>query len=345
MFSRNVIDAQGSNNRIIFVSLIPALTSLMLIGFCTHFADAASVKAGYKYQEIKAITKKLKQRSDAEDLEKLVEKSKEFIASHPKHKRVDEIYHLLGNALVQLARVEDGIKVFEELIDDYPSARYVERCLLALGLAYDKLGKHGTADTVYEKLVNHPKYGSRSQAKFAKLLLEQDKTARNGELPKPLGTRMNPRDWIGHPALDFEVTDLEGETLSLERYRGQVVLLDFWATWCGPCIAEIPNVKKTYETYKDQKFQIIGISLDRSMEPLKAYIEKEELGWVHYWDITNKVSSIYSVQAIPSTFLIDGEGVIRKTDLRGAELQKAVAELVKENLAKSTNTGSQSERH
>ena len=345
MFSQNAIGAQENKNGIIFVSVMLALTSLVLIGFCTHFADAASVKAGYKYQEIKAIAKKLKQRSASEDLEKLVEKSSAFIASHPKHKRVDEVYHLLGNALVQLDRVEDGIKVFEELIDDYPYARYVELCLLELGLAYDKLGEHDTADAAYEKLVNHPKYGSRSQAKFANQLLEQDKTTRKGELPKPSRARMNPRDWIGHPALDFEATDLEGKALSLERYRGQVVLLDFWATWCGPCITEMPNVKKTYETYKDQKFQIIGISLDRSMEPLKAYIEKEGLGWVHYWDTTNKVSSRYRVQAIPSTFLIDGEGVIRKTNLRGAALKKAVAELVKENLAKSaekpTHTDSQ----
>lgn len=349
MFSRNAIDAAKNKNRVIWGSVIFALTSLVLIGLCTHFADAASVKAGYKYQEIKAIAKKLKQRSDAEDLAVLVEKSRAFIASHPKHKRVDEVYYLLGDALVQLERVEDGIEVFEELIKDYRHARYVERCLLDLGLAYDKLSKHDLADAAYKKLVNHPKYGSRSLAKFAKQLLEQDKTTRKGELPKPPGAGMNPGDWIGHPVLDFQVTDLKGKTLSLETYRGQVVLLDFWATWCPPCIAEIPNVRRTYETYKDQKFQIIGISLDRSMEPLKAYIEKEELEWLHYWDNNGRIRNMYKVSGIPSTFLIDGEGVIRKTNLRGTALKTAVAALVKENLRKSaekpTNTGSQSERY
>jgi peroxiredoxin len=306
----------------------------VLIGFCSDSAGAASVKAGYKYQEIKAIAKNLKRRSEPEDLEKLVEKSKAFIVAHPKHKRVDEVYYLLGNALVQLDRVEEGIKVFEEFVKNYPSARYVERGLLELGLAYDKLSKHDAANTAYEKLVNHPKYGSRSQAKLAKQLLEQDKTTRNGELPKPPRTRMNPREWVGHPALDFQVTDLKGKELSLKQYRGQVVLLDFWATWCPPCIGEMPNVKRTYEKYKDQKFQIIGISLDRSIEPLEAYIEKKELGWIHYWDKSRKVSSMYKVRGIPSTFLIDGEGVIRKVNLRGSALKKAVAKLVQENLAK-----------
>ena len=345
MFSRKEIDAQQKENWNFSVHFISILTSLVLIAYCTNYADAAPVKVGYKYQEIKAIAKKLKHRSASEDLEQLVEKSRTFIAAHPKYKRVDEVYYLLGSALVQLEQVEEGIKVFEELIKDYPSARYVERCLLDLGLAYDKLSKHDAADAAYEKLVNHPKYGSRSQAKFAKLLLEQVRSERKGELPKPPGARMNPRDWIGHPALDFQVTDLKGEELSLKNFRGQVVLLDFWATWCGPCIAEMPKVKQTYEKYKDQKFQIIGISLDRSMEPLETYIEKKNLGWIHYWDKSRQVSNMYQVRGIPATFLIDGEGVIRKTNLRGSALKKAVAELVKENLAKlaviKESTGSQ----
>ena len=317
------------------------LISLLLTGFYANFADANPIKTAYKYQEIKAIAKALKKQHTPEDLEKLVEKSNEFIAFHPEYKRVDEVYYLLGNALVQLERVEEGIQAFEELVKKQPDARYVRDSLLELGLAYDKLGKHDKADIAYKALINHPKYGSGSHATRAKKILEQEKTKRKGELPEApgaqLASRLNPSRWIGKPATDFQVTSLDGEALSLEKYRGQVVLLDFWATWCGPCIAEMPNVKRTYEKYKDQKFQIIGISLDRSREPFEAYIEKEELAWLHYWDNTQKVSRLYEVQAIPSTFLIDGEGVIRKTNLRGHALEHAVAELVQENLAKPTD--------
>ena len=342
MFTENKIDSQQRGDRGFRSVLVGALASFVLIGFCINFVGAYSVKPADEYKEIKAITKSLRKQSTSEDLEKLVEKSKNFVAAHPEYKRVDEVYYLLGNALVQLDRVEDGIQVFEALIKDRPDARYVERCLLELGLAYDKLQRHDAADGAYQKLINHPKYGSRSQAKLAKKMLEQERTERKGELPKPAGAQpapgMNPREWIGKPALDFHVTDLNGEALSLEQYRGQVVLLDFWATWCPPCIAEIPNVKKTYEKYKDQKFQIVGISLDRSKEPLEAYIEKESLTWLHYWDNIGKVSDLYKVEAIPSTFLIDGEGVIRKTNLRGHRLETAVAELVKENLAQPADT-------
>ena len=342
MFTRNKINSQQKGNRGFRNVGIGALTSFVLIGLCVNLAGAYSVKPADEYKEIKAITKSLRKQRKSEDLEKLVEKSRNFVAAHPEYKRVDEVYYLLGNALVQLDRVEDGIQVFEGLIKDRPDARYVERCLLELGLAYDKLDKHDKADGAYQKLVNHPKYGSRSQAKLARKILEQERTERKGELPKPPGAQpapgMNPRDWIGKPALDFHVTDLNGEALSLEQYRGQVVLLDFWATWCPPCIAEIPNVKKTYEKYKDQKFQIVGISLDRSREPLEAYIEKENLTWLHYWDNIGKVSNLYKVQAIPSTFLIDGEGIIRKTNLRGYRLETAVAELVEKNLARPADT-------
>ena len=341
MFPRNDIGSQQRGNRGFRSVLIGVFINLVLMGFCANFAGADSVKPADKYQDIKAIYKSLRKDSTSENLEKLVEKSRDFVASHPEYRRIDEVYYLLGNALVQLERVEEGIQVFEELINDRPDARYVQGSLLELGLVYDKLGEHDKADLAYQKLINHPKYGERSQAKLAKKILEQDKTERNGELSKPPGANpvpgMNPSQWLGKPVLDFQVTDLKGDELSLEKYRGQVVLLDFWATWCPPCIAEIPNVKKTYEKYKDQNFQIIGISLDRSKKPLETYIEKEGLTWLQYWDNTRKVSNLYKVQAIPSTFLIDGEGVIRKTNLRGYALETAVAELVKENLARSTD--------
>ena len=332
---------QNQANRGFSRFLIFVFATILLIGFYANFTEANPIKIAYKYQEIKAIAKGLKKQHKSEDLEKLVEKSSDFIASHPEYKRADEVYYYLGNGLVQLERVEEGIQVFEELVEKQPDARYVRDCLLELGLAYDKLGQHDEADIAYKKLINHPKYGSGSHATRAKKILEEEKADRKGELPKAPGaqpaSRSNPSKWIGKPASDFQVTGLNGEKLSLEKHRGQVVLLDFWATWCGPCIVEMPNVKKAYEKYKDSKFQIIGISLDRSKEPLEAYIEKEELAWLHYWDNTQKVSRLYEVQAIPSTFLIDGAGVIRKTNLRGHALEHAVAELVKENLSRPTD--------
>ncbi len=352
MFFRNQTTFNHQQNTSFFVRNLSILTVVVLLGFCANLinADSAqtstnvnSAKIGFKYQEIKAIAKKLTNQSAPEELEKLVEKSTDFIAAFPEYKRVDEVYYRLGNALFRLERVEESIKIFEELDKKYPDARWVAPSLLELGLAYDKLDKHDKADEAYNKLINHPKYGDRSYAQHAKKILEQDKALRKGELPKPPGASATPiSELVGKPAPDFQVKDLKGEELTLEKFRGQVVLLDFWATWCGPCIREMPNVKQTYKKYKDQKFQIIGISLDRSKTALDTYIAREGLAWVHYWDKSQKITTQYGVRGIPSTFLLDGEGVIRKTNLRGRSLETAVAELVKENLAKPAGAGPKS---
>ena len=146
--------------------------------------------------------------------------------------------------------------------------------------------------------------------------------------------KVSHREKIGKPAPDFQVIDLKGQELSLEKYRGQVVLLDFWATWCIPCRAEMPHLKKVYDTYKDQKFEIIGISLDRTRAVLDSYIEKQDITWPQFLDNGRAVTKMYNVTGIPATFLIDGEGIVREVKLRGSALEEAVAELVKENLAK-----------
>ena len=125
---------------------------------------------------------------------------------------------------------------------------------------------------------------------------------------------------VGKKAIDFNMKDLDDNDLSLEQYRGKVVLLDFWAVWCGPCIAEMPNVKQVYEKYKDENFQIIGISLDESRDALVGYLEKEGITWPQFFDGNgwrNQVAGMYGINAIPHTYLIDGEGVIRKANVRG----------------------------
>jgi len=342
MFSRN--ETTEANR---WYYLVILLTGLVVFSSCVNSTlnttgstsilnttGSTSMTDDEAYAEIKAIAGKLKDSSDPAAYEMLVEKSAVFINAYPKYKRVDKVYYLLGDSLIRLNRVDEGIVVFEELIKYYPAADYVEQSLLALGLAYDKVGKHHKADQLYEKLVNNTKYRGGWSANTARQLLGQDWNARTGELADESGPSTYPRliQFIDKPAFDFQVTDLSGEPLSLSQYRGQVVLLDFWATWCPPCIAEMPNVKRTYAKYKNHKFEIIGISLDRSKALLEAYIASEGLTWRQYWDSSVRISNMYNVRAIPSTFLIDGAGVVRRVNLRGSALEMAVDELVRENL-------------
>nr|BCX00074.1 MAG: hypothetical protein KatS3mg041_0120 [Bacteroidota bacterium] len=133
----------------------------------------------------------------------------------------------------------------------------------------------------------------------------------------------------GAQAPDFSATDMEGRTVSLTQFRGKVVLLDFWATWCQPCIEELPNLKAVWRKYRDKGLVIIGISLDEDIEAWKRFVRREQMDWVHIgggsgWE--DPVARQYRVQAIPATFLLDREGKIIARNLRGADLERAVAE-------------------
>jgi thiol-disulfide isomerase/thioredoxin len=128
---------------------------------------------------------------------------------------------------------------------------------------------------------------------------------------------------------DFSEKDLSGQPLSVSQFKGKVVLLDFWATWCGPCRAELPNVIETYQKHHTHGFEIIGISLDSDRDQLAAFLKQQAgMTWPQYIDKegeANKLATKYGVEAIPFTLLIGRDGKIIGKDLSGEALGKAVA--------------------
>ena len=136
---------------------------------------------------------------------------------------------------------------------------------------------------------------------------------------------------VGAKFPDFKEQDVEGKPLSVARFKGKVVLVDFWATWCGPCVAELPNVLATYKKYHGKGFEIIGISLDKDKEALTTFTKGKEMTWPQYFDgkgWQNKLAGQYGITSIPATFLLDGQGKIVAKNLRGDALEQEVAKLI-----------------
>lgn len=135
----------------------------------------------------------------------------------------------------------------------------------------------------------------------------------------------------GQPAVDIALPSLSGDTIHLSSLKGKVVLLDFWASWCGPCRASNKELVKLYSKFKSKGFEIMGVSLDDDRSKWKTAIAKDKITWLQVndpggWDAKTAVN--WNISAIPTSFLIDKEGKLIAMDLYGKELEKALKYLI-----------------
>lgn len=143
---------------------------------------------------------------------------------------------------------------------------------------------------------------------------------------------LNKEPKIGEQFVDFESKDKNDELKKLSELKGKAVLLEFWASWCGPCREENPNLVKTYEKFKPKGFEIFAVSLDNNKESWLKAIEKDNLNWEHVSDLKgsrNEASLIYGVNGIPDNFLIAKNGDIIGRNLRGEKLNEKLKEILK----------------
>lgn len=168
--------------------------------------------------------------------------------------------------------------------------------------------------------------------KFEPLFNALSERLRNTATAKTMAARLEiaKRTAVGQKALDFVLNDTTGKPVSLSSMKGKYVLVDFWASWCGPCRLENPFLVKAWEKYKNRNFQIIGVSLDSHKGSWEKAIREDGLSWIHVSDLKggkNEAAILYDIKAVPQNFLVDPNGVIIAKNLRSHQLEEKLNEI------------------
>jgi peroxiredoxin len=198
-------------------------------------------------------------------------------------------------------------------------------------------------DVYHDYVVSHPKsvaslqalliWTNESNYETARTMFDNlDPSLRSMEKASELTKRFESlsKVEIGKLATDFTVNDVAGKPVSLSSYRGRYVLLEFWASWCGPCRAENPNLRALYLKYKDKGFDILGVSLDEKATQWVKAVEKDDLPWTQVSELKGfrgQVPVDYGISGIPANFLVDPSGNIVERNLRGEQLNEVVEKL------------------
>ncbi len=289
-------------------------------------AEGQPSAAGEAYAQLQKDVAELQKAATTqpkmiEAMGETVTKLTEFIARYPGSDEAKDAKLQIAMIYTTLGQNDKSVPYLEEFIRTVDAGdERVGYAHFFLAEAYKNLDKFDEAQTQYTIFID--KYSQLNPRYLAAA------TSALNDIPSL--KRLS----IGSEPIPFTVKDTAGKEISLDKFKGKVVLLDFWATWCMPCKVEMPNVIRIHKKLNSKGFEIIGISLDSDRNAFDNYIKSNGIDWPQYFDgkgWQNGVAEKYKVRAIPATYLIDKNGKIRFHSLRGAELEKAVEQLLAES--------------
>ncbi|HYC28044.1 MAG TPA: TlpA disulfide reductase family protein, partial [Chitinophagaceae bacterium] len=202
--------------------------------------------------------------------------------------------------------------------------KYPGIALLALGWASRSFSKQEFETSLQQTVSRFPQHRALAEAK-------SNYDARQSQLAEMEKKKRAESSWVGKTAPELELPDVNGKPVRLSSFKGKYVLVDFWASWCGPCRLENPSVVEAYNRFKDKNFTILGVSLDRDKDDWLKAIKDDNLTWTHvsdlqYWN--SKAVELYRFDGIPYNVLIDPQGKVVAEGLRGEQLQNKLSQLL-----------------
>ena len=233
--------------------------------------------------------------------------------------RPDGAVRSLARIVASMARAEDGkfadaLEEFRDLIkglDKQDQEEFASNFADSLATAAVVAGEFDVAKSVYETLIE--KYGD------------------NPNLRSKVKDDLGRIAMIGKAAPSPPVRDRAGVTFRLSDYAGKYVLVDFWATWCAPCVADLPNLRAAYKTYHPKGLEVVSVSLDETDAPLSDFLKTHDMPWRHVHNPSGgaDLAEAFGVNTIPATFLLGPDGKVIRLELRGAALAKTLGTIIK----------------
>ena len=240
-----------------------------------------------------------------------------YIADNPKASDLDQAYSILANAHMSLNNFEKVLDVLEKQYELAPKGKGA-----ILG---SLIGDISRPFIEISSQIGEKDRGKKFVTRLKADLAEHPESAHiNGFIDQIAADLYVPG--VGD-RMDIAFTATNGKEVDVAKMKGKVILIDFWATWCGPCIQEMPTVIAAFDRYHDKGFEVVGISLDDNLGDLEKFIAANGIKWPQYFDGKrwgNQLAGQYGINGIPATFLIGKDGKIVAANLRGEELDSAI---------------------
>jgi thiol-disulfide isomerase/thioredoxin len=273
----------------------------------------------------------------------LVSALNRYIESHRDAEDLDQAYLTLFERAIEHDWFLDCEAAAKRYLRENPDGAVRPMAQIVATMARAKAGQFDDALTNYRDLMHGLTKEEQEEfaANFADSLAEsatragEFKAARevyeillsrfsNPELRTKVRDDLARLDMVGKPAPTVIAKDLEGGTFRLAELKGKYVLIDFWATWCAPCVAETPALKKLHDTYGARGFEIVGVSLDETTAPLRDFVKARKIPWPQIHNLTcgSDLQATFGVSTIPATFLVGPDGTVERLELRGDSLEE-----------------------